>query len=138
MACIQPGSSAMRRFAPVKIRSRPKMMLLSTAVSRTRSPIPAQMSPRPVPEKAATKMTSAIAGQAEKGTGLRRIDPEPRNAEAAASGPEHAFGDEDAEGHVDRSEENAHADVGQGRAAGRRLPDCAHAPGRRERPGDRM
>ena len=59
------------------------MTLLSTAVSRTRSPMAAQIRPSPVHEKVETTMTSAIAGQVETGTSMPRIRPETSSENAA-------------------------------------------------------
>ncbi len=61
------------------------MTLLSTAVSRTRSPIAAQMRPRPVHEKAATTMTRPIAAQADGAMSIRRIRAETMSEKAATS-----------------------------------------------------
>ena len=51
---IQPGRSSSGTLTPQKMSSMPKMMLDSTAVSRTRRPAPAPTSPSPVQEKAQT------------------------------------------------------------------------------------
>ena len=61
------------------------MTLFRTAVSRTRSPTPAQISPRPVHEKVAMKMTRAIAGHVETGMSMPRRSPETRSEKAATN-----------------------------------------------------
>ena len=61
------------------------MMLFRTAVSRTRSPAAAQISPSPVHENAETKMTSAIGPQADAGMSMPRISAETTSENAATS-----------------------------------------------------
>ncbi len=61
------------------------MTFESTAVSRTRSASAAVISPSPVQEKAATRMTSASAGiESEAGMSTPRIS-EPTTSEKAAT-----------------------------------------------------
>ena len=71
--CIHSGSSVTATFAPVKISRRPKSTLFSTAVSRTRNPIAAQIRPRPVHANAETAIARAIDGHVEGGMWIPRI-----------------------------------------------------------------
>ena len=61
-SCIQVGSSEIGTFAPVKMSKNPKMTFESTAFSRTRSETAALVSPSPVQENAATRITTARPG----------------------------------------------------------------------------
>ena len=81
---IQSGSSEIGMFAPVKMSRNPKMTFESTAFSRIRSESAALISPSPVHEKAATRITRASAGTDE----TRDVDAEneaPDRSEKAAT-----------------------------------------------------
>ncbi len=85
--CIQAGSWSTGTFAPVKTSSTPNMMFASTACSRSSSPKPAPVSPRPVHENAQTAVASASGASDDAGTWIPTIRPPTTSANAATKKP---------------------------------------------------